>query len=157
LTYTLPLLAQTGRCLRAHLRTQTHAATISSLSMEIWHSLPAPQYFTRHGSSSERENIAFSLTSSPLLRDTLRDMFGIAIRNLGYAADTRMFAVSRMLQACAIDDGILYVRKRNILCHEYTRPFTIKLPIILNNATVLSCCNKSLCAIPLDRNLRILL
>jgi len=97
---------------------------------------------------SEKYRIFANVPANPPPREMLYEIclrIGIAI--LEYAAGTRMFPVSCMLQTRAIDGAILYARKRNTLRREYTRPFTIKLPIILGNATVLSCCNKSLYAI----------
>lgn len=73
LAYTLPLLPQTGRCLRAHLWTQTHTAMVSissSTGEETWHTLPTPQYFVRHGLPASGENIpaVYALLSPPLHR-----------------------------------------------------------------------------------------
>jgi hypothetical protein len=72
LAYTLPLLAQIGRCFRAHLRAQTHMATIPPSAAETWHSRPAPQYFSRHGLSRSERGWKYRIPG--VIRDTPREI-----------------------------------------------------------------------------------
>lgn len=142
--YTLPLLPQTGRCLLAHLGTQTHTATILSPSAETWHFLPAPQYFSRHGLPSEtRGKISHPRRFKYSIAEyILWNMLHIECNLECGTISARTFPSAVCYENARLMAGS-YMRESGISWAANTRPFTIKLPIILGNAAILSSCDKS--------------